>query len=269
MSGPLTAIYGKQVTGLRSEVTSRLLSAWQALPDVYDTTIDEFVDFAVPLVRAGQEETAALTRAYVEMMASEAGMTASPTVTAAGEMMAVTDLRGIPAEEVYRRPALQVYTDLSQGTAYDEAKRRAAERLIKLAATDLQMTKVRVAQQAGADAGFKLWRRVLKGKDNCALCMLASTQPYSIKDLAPIHPGCDCDVAPWTGTGPYVDEDLLEQVHDAVIASGRKFDRSAKDYHNLVLTREHGEYGPTLTFKEDRFTGLRPRHKKKKKTTTT
>jgi hypothetical protein len=178
----------------------------------------------------------------------------------------VTGLRGVPYEEVYRRPFATVYTHLSRGAPLEEAVERGATRLAGIAEADLQQTYAHAAQAAmealdvpEADRP-RFWRRVLIGTGNCALCVIASTQRYRVEELNPIHPGCDCEVAPLFGSDPgqVIEPDLLDQVHTAVEELTGDHDRGgrATDYRRLMvqMTREHGELGPMLVRPRDAFT---------------
>ena len=76
----------------------------------------------------------------------------------------------------------------------------------------------------------------------------------------PIHPGCDCGVES-LGVGEHLDQvidpALLESVHDQVQGLTGMSDRSGRavDYRQLIVTHEHGEYGPTIAWKGQKFTG--------------
>ena len=99
----------------------------------------------------------------------------------------------------------------------------------------------------------QFYRRVLTGRENCALCVVASTQRYYRGDLLPIHPGCDCGVQPLPpglAVNQVIDEDLLEQVHQITADRLGVSDRGGRtpDYRKLLTVSEHGEYGPTLSW---------------------
>jgi hypothetical protein len=165
--------------------------------------------------------------------------------------------RGVPPEQVYRRPAVELYTALSKGVQFDEAVKRGQTRLESLVATDLQMAKVRQADASLKASGAKYFRRVLKGEHNCALCIIASTQRYKVGNLLPIHPGCDCDVEPLEGrrVPNILDRALLEQTHQMVKEFKGQSDRSAAGYRDLIVTHEHGEIGPVMAWRKQKFTG--------------
>lgn len=121
----------------------------------------------------------------------------------------------------------------------------------------------RPAEPVGGEiVGF---RRVLSSKPNhCALCILASTQRYHSFDLMPIHPGCGCRVAMIIGDrdpGQVLDENLVIGLHDIirrdlgetyVDPGGRK---GLAHYRDILVTNEHGEIGPVLGVRGQKFTG--------------
>lgn len=257
---PSQTAYLAAVERIRAQVDERVRAMWNRLPNYRDLDIDRFVAAVVPLVQAGQLRVAELTSAYFE--------------TGGVDRALVLNGRGVDAGEVYRRPAVTVYTELAAGKSMSEAVKAGAARLSSLAATDLQMAKVRQAQASLTSKGVKQYRRVLTGNENCALCVIASTQRYWVRNLSPIHPGCDCavDVMPpdWDPRRQVIDRDLLESTHQQILSHVGETDRNARDlglgkrdasgrwlsdFTDLIVTRTHGEYGPVLTWRGQHFTG--------------
>jgi hypothetical protein len=108
--------------------------------------------------------------------------------------------------------------------------------------------------------GATFYRRRMTGTGNCALCTIASTQRYRVAELMPIHPGCHCEPEPLPGNkdpGHVIDEQLLKDAHDAIARDIGQSDAGgrAPDYRHLIITREHGEYGPLLAVRRQNFTG--------------
>ena len=56
--------------------------------------------------------------------------------------------------------------------------------------------------------------------------------------------------------GQVINAEKLEAIHDAAESDLGVYDRGgrAPDYRKITV-REHGEYGPTLTWRSDKFTG--------------
>lgn len=237
------------------------VNTWGSLGSWRDEDIDYFVDLIVPRVQGAQELIADLTtEAILRMLEAEGAFI--PAID-------VATLRGgVPASEVYRRPAHQTYTALAKGKPLDDALTSGATRLASLVTTDLQLahrSASREAMMRAASEGLG-FRRVLSGVENCAKCMIASTQRYHRGDLLPIHPGCDCGVlplAPGENVGQVLDPERLEATHDWVQSVAGTSDRGARDlglgtrddYADLIAVREHGEFGPTLTWRWQTFTG--------------
>ncbi|MBE7953612.1 hypothetical protein ILP86_04670 [Microbacterium sp. R1] len=248
------------------QVRNRLLVAsnrlWSNLGSYRDSDIDRLVALVVPHVQAGQIHIANLTEAYFQAVGARAGI----------DVRYVTGGRGVPAEEVYRRPAATVYSALADDKPMALAVEEGATRLASLISTDMQMAKVRQAQRSLESAGITAFVRVLTGNENCALCVIASTQRYLTSELSPIHPGCDCSVDRLPpGFDPdrqIVNSDLLELTHATIEQKLGATDRGARDlglgktirdtpisdYTDLIVTRTHGEYGPTLAWRDEKFT---------------
>jgi hypothetical protein len=163
------------------------LGAWRA------AQARRFVAQAVPLLEGAQLQLAALTAVYVTDQASRAvgRVLAPPGIPGA----AAVDLRnGATAREVYQRPFTTVHTALSRGESLPRAVELGSTRLTQIAEMDLQTTYAHASrsamQQLPPDARPSGWRRVLVGPENCAMCVVASTQRYRIENLNWIHPAC-------------------------------------------------------------------------------
>jgi len=239
-------------TQVREQVMKFAELVWGSMSSYRDADINRLINAIVPRVQAGQVRIANLTSAYVAGVAGEAGIPVNPAE--------VTEGRGVDPDLVYRRPAVTVYSELSEGKALSDAVKAGGLRLAQLIGMDMQMAKVRQFRASGQAAGFGGFRRNLTGRENCAMCVIASTQRYHIGELMPIHPGCDCGVVPLKAgedVSQVIDEGLLESTHGHVADFAGIADRSgrAPDYRKLIVTQDHGEYGPTLAWRGDAFTG--------------
>jgi hypothetical protein len=174
----------------------RGLGSWRE-PDA-----DRFVGQAVPLV---QRALGSLTAAYI---ASQASLALGRPVAPPGVRdAAMVNLRaGVTPFQVYRRPFVTLYTWLSEGLSFREALQRAENRLEQIGGFDPQQTYAEAARDAmrqlPADSAPSGWRRVLVGEENCAMCVVASTQRYTVAALNPMHVNCDCRVEPVFGETP-------------------------------------------------------------------
>ena len=266
LQAALTERYDALSTSLRDRVISFVLAAFDSLGNYRDSDAATFLDRVLPTVLAAQQQMGHITDAYLSAMIGDMLGTATP---AAGVQLPEA-LRGVPPDEVYRRPFVTAYTALSKGKAYAEAIGEARTRLLSITETDLQLARTHAAQQSMERGGAKFFRRRLTGTKNCALCVLASTQRYRVEKLMPIHPGCDCKVEPLPGNkdpGHIIDAETLREAHDAVAAAGETVDRAGnvirttatgkriRDYADVIITREHGEYGPMLAVRRHNFTG--------------
>lgn len=265
----LVAGYQAATESVRARVLAYASSLWMGSPGFRDADVERLIARIVPVVQAGQVQVAQITDSYVARMALLSGVSSSVGVDAA----AVTGYRGVAAEVVYRRPAVSVYTALSKGETFATASAYGLQRLTSLISTDVQQSKNRQATKAIAGSGFSGARRVLSGAENCAFCVIASTQRYRKTELMPLHPGCDCGVEPFISAsdpGQVLDQKLLDQAHTLIDEKLNVRDSGARDLGNdkfstkgqpisdftdLIVTNEHGELGPTLGWRVDTFTG--------------
>jgi hypothetical protein len=243
-----------------------------------DGDYERYLSLLQPRLDGVKIQAARLQAAYYAEMALLSGQPFTPVAVTASTVNTQV-LRGVGLDEVYRRPFVTLYTALSQGKTVTEAVTEGAARAFGLGATDVKLSTTHSGRAVrGSNNNVVGHRRVLSGGKNCALCVIASTQRYTVSDLQPIHPGCSCGEEPIYGDfdpGQIIDSELLEQTQELVereleIDADRgardaglsKVIQSAQgeklaDYTELIITRNHGEYGPTLSFRDQSFTGPR------------
>lgn len=248
----LTEAYDSQVHAIRQQITAFGQAYWDSLPHYRASAVEDMIQAITPRVTAGQLRIADLTRAYLAQCARELGW---KVVLPSIDQDEIRGARGVDPRVVYRRPAVDVYTALAAGKPLPQAAAEGRLRLTQLIGGDMQLAKVHASRQSmrGYPAEGQFYRRVLTGRENCALCVVASTQRYYRGDLLPIHPGCDCGVQPLPpglAVNQVIDEDLLEQVHQITADRLGVSDRGGRnpDYRKLLTVSEHGEYGPTLSW---------------------
>jgi len=250
----LTEAYDSQVHAIRQQITAFGQAYWDSLPHYRASAVEDMIQAITPRVTAGQLRIADLTRAYLAQCARELGW---KVVLPPIDQDEIRGARGVDPRIVYRRPAVDVYTALAAGKPLPQAAAEGRLRLTQLIGGDMQLAKVHASRQSmrGYPEEGQFYRRVLTGRENCALCVVASTQRYYRGDLLPIHPGCDCDVQPLPpglAVNQVIDEDLLEQVHQITADRLGVSDRGGRtpDYRKLLTVSEHGEYGPTLSWSQ-------------------
>lgn len=248
----LTEAYDGQVHAIRQQITAFGQAYWDSLPHYRASAVEDMIQAISPRVTAGQLRIADLTRAYLAQCARELGW---KVVLPPIDQDEIRGARGVDPRVVYRRPAVDVYTALAAGKPLPQAAAEGRLRLTQLIGGDMQLAKVHASRQSmrGYPEEGRFYRRVLTGRENCALCVVASTQRYYRDDLMPIHPGCDCGVQPLPpglAVNQVIDEDLLEQVHQITADRLGVSDRGGRtpDYRKLLTVSEHGEYGPTLSW---------------------
>ncbi|MDH6625717.1 hypothetical protein M2271_003528 [Streptomyces sp. LBL] len=253
--------YGAAVRSVWTNVLGRTNRSFSSLNSWRDADASRFRRQTLPIILAGERQIAALTASYLEQLYKEvdsgAGRIALDLDAVTGE-----SLRGVDPAEVYDRPFTEIYTALSKGEPLDIAVERGAHRLETIAKTDLQLARTHTVQALGPEfPKFEYTVRELQGEYNCALCLVASTQRYHKRELAPIHPGCDCLVKLVTADedpGQVIDEEKLDAIHKAVDDALGTHDRSGRavDYRQIIVSNQHGEIGPVLGFNSHNFTRL-------------
>lgn len=252
--------YGTAVRGVWTSTLGRVSRSWTDLGSWRGEDVSRFQRRTLPIILAGQRQVATLTASYLERLYREITDEES---RANLDLDRVTGraLRDVDPEDVYRRPFTEMWTALSEGKAFDAALGQGSHRLETILKTDLQLARTHTVREVTADQdGIEYTVRTLEGEYDCALCMIASTQRYHKRDLQPIHPGCDCGVKIVRADydpGQIIDEERLERIHELVEAALGTFDRGGRavDYRKIIIARDHGEIGPVLGYRGQRFTG--------------
>ena len=234
---------------------------WAGMGSWRDTDLPRLLDAVTPLVVSGQQRIADLTDAYLSRVVAQEGFTPRGR-----PLVAVTEtLRGVTDESLYARPFATMHDTLSKGGTVTQAIASGKDRLRSIVETNLQLAKTHAGRRAMQAGGIRMTERVLTGRENCALCVIASTQRYWARDLQPIHPGCDCNQRPYVGDPSVhvIHPDRLNAIHTAIENKFGSSDRGARlidgknsisDYLDLISVREHGELGPILTWRDQHFT---------------
>lgn len=223
----LIAAQNAATAKIRQQVTGYVRQQWQQQPNYRNP--DRFVAAILPIVAAGQTQTAAVMTAYLARM--RALFTGSPVNITGVPPEQVTAVREhVTPQEVYERPFHLVWRELADAQAQRDAHfnwteptqdaptrppmppenyvqqaiEHGRQRAEALAATDMQLAKRQAAKTAFAhDDKLVGYRRVLEGAYSCGLCIVASTLRYRIDTvrerggtLFPIHNACDCSLEP-------------------------------------------------------------------------
>jgi hypothetical protein len=236
----LLAGYQLAVARTRTSVLGFGSRYWNNLGSWRDQDVSRFISGLLPVMRAGQLRTAMLTAAYIRQASG------GPLVRVDREQI-VSARRVDPLVE-YRRPFVAVYKGLAANLGLTASVAAGNRRLFDLLTTDLQLAKTVQARESFQKSDVLYYRRVLTGSENCALCEIASGNRYHSADLMPIHPGCDCGVEAVTGDPDAFPVSELDTSHGHT-------DLTASTAAHAVTTHEHGEWGPTLAWASDHFTG--------------
>ena len=227
----LAAAYSLRYNQLRVSAGRAGLKAWRTLGSYNEADIPALNDAVLPVLAGAQRLTVSLADGYVA--ASVAESTGQPTRPAGldPERHTTTILRGVPVEEVYRRPFVEVWSGLKEGAPWAAAVRHGGVRLLELIDSDMALTQRAAAVEAmGAHRGITSYQRVLTGA-SCDLCTLASTQRYQRGDLMPIHAHCDCTVQPYFGPvheGGIINRGLLAEMKQSGRAGDLSFQQGAR-----------------------------------------
>jgi hypothetical protein len=248
----------------------RQLGSWR------DDDVPRFIELVGPQIDAIKLQAAQLQAVYYQEVAKANGEAFTPVAVRSSDLTEQVLRNGAERVEVYRRPFVEAYTALASNELLRTAVERGAARVSSIAETDVQLASRQAGlKQRQGNNNIVGYRRVLTGSENCALCAIASTQRYRRNNLKPIHPGCDCGEEPLYGDfdpGQVIDQGGLDSIHEALQSQLGVSDANARDasigkfvqyddntrladFTEVIVTREHGEYGPTLAWRDQNFTG--------------
>jgi flavin-binding protein dodecin len=266
--------YQQQTQAVRAAIAAYIARLWRSLGQWRRPQIPQFTKQLVPVVLGSQRQMASLTSAYLAAQRQIAlGGRLIPTPLDPKTVIGAAARNGTPPADVYERPFHLVWRQLDElprePGSIDQAIQSGLDRAVQLAITDLQLTKVQTSQQVlTRDKHVTGYRRVIEGAHSCGLCIVASTQRYHRTELLPIHPACDCSVAPIYGDtdpGQVIDPKTLSDLHErlaetfgADASSARTIPGAAADpvqYRDVLVQHEHGELGPVLGVRGEKFLG--------------
>lgn len=252
--------------GARKTITQGAVAAAKVLAEQMSDA--DWRDFDKVTSYAQANATISTTRARQMASVTNAYQTRVLTLltgkpVAPAKQVDVTALRGIPQESVYGRLA-DHYRYLVDNPARLEPQSTAStlvvQRAQEVAEMDMQLAnRAQNRQVMRQKQQVKYYRRVIHPElansgVSCGLCIVASDRVYSKPDLLPIHFRCHCEVVPVTDEtrdyGVTLNQDDLNALYKA--AGGTA---SQKLKETRFSIHEHGELGPVLTYKGNRFRG--------------
>lgn len=103
--------------------------SWVGLGRWHDPDVERWLQIALPAVQSGMQTIANAANVRLSMSIE----------MPAPAVIDLTELRGIPLEVAYWRPAIRMRWMLSQGRAFSDALESSANRVSVLVKTDLQL----------------------------------------------------------------------------------------------------------------------------------
>ena len=273
----LIEAYGDMSTSLIKKAGEAAEKAFYALPDYRDGYIQEFVEEYENILFGARIQAARMAAGFHSEVARANGKRfTAPKIRA--EDFTPENLRvfGERQEPYQARPFREVYKALSKGFSMTDSVAAGGARARILAQTDVQLARRKASLfSRRGNRNIVGYIRVLTGAENCGLCYVASTQRYNKNNLNPIHPGCDCGELPIYGDtdpGQVIDQYNLDRIHEAFENRFGVDDPGARDLgigkavqykdgvrladFTLISIREHGELGPILTRRNEKFLTL-------------
>jgi hypothetical protein len=210
---------------LRQIVFTAIATIWHGLGTYDEADVERFVDAAVPIVLAGQTQAVALTEAFI---LRRLGL--EPIGLDVAELTGAAMRGGVPLEEVYRRPFVNVWTALGKNVPWEAAVHAGEARATASAEMDVQLShRAAYGAMQQAEPRIKGYRRRANG-GACTFCQLVNGAFVKSANAMPLHNRCGCGLDP-----------VMQDVMVTSTPEG-------------VAVHQHGELGPMLTSPDDHFT---------------
>ena len=210
---------------LRRLVANGVERTWTDLGAWNEPDAERFIATVVPFVRASQKQSVMLTNAYVAKYLGR-------RPTALDPRLLDTLRAGVPADEVYHRPFVTVWTALKAGTRFEDAVNAGLARATSTAAMDVQLaSRATFTALEQADDAIYGYQRVADA-GACDYCQAIDGAYVKSADAMALHNHCGCSLEPLTAP------------------------RGQSPLPDTVAVHEHGELGPVLGAPEHNFTSL-------------
>lgn len=196
-SAALTDAYRARLVELRRRALLVVDAAWILDIERLDETFGEWLDRAETLLAAVQEQSAALSVAYVaEFVASELDEPATSADIDTEAPAGVTQ-DGRPLREVLAPALLTVKRSIGAGLAFELASNAGRARALRNSTTELTAAADAALDEAlEAEPRVKGWRRVTSRRP-CGACLgLATGNVERTKKVILRHPHCSCSKEP-------------------------------------------------------------------------
>jgi hypothetical protein len=218
---------------LQLVVANAIAELWTRLGSWNEPDVPRFMDQALPLIAAGQAQSAAYAAAYIARVMRIPAFGIDPARVTGAAVRA-----GTPPDVVYRRAFIQTWHDLGQGKPYQDAVGVGQSRVRSSANMDVALAQRESFQVAQDDSEAAIFGYQRVASDTaCDYCAAIAGAYVKSADAMPLHNFCGCSLEPLTSPHPRA----------AYLPSGAHI---GDDF----AVHEHGELGPVLTSPSDQFT---------------
>lgn len=219
-------------TRLQVVVAEAVAAIWRALGHYDRIDVDPFLAQALPVVFAGQQQSANLVAAYIAHSMRLSAFGIDPARISGPAVRS-----GTAPEVVYSRPFIQTWHDLSQGKSWTDAVQAGESRVKSSASMDVSLAQRASFQVAQDDvSGIYGYQRVASA-NACPFCQAISGAYVKSAFAMPLHNNCNCTLEPLTKVHP-----------------NAKWLPDGTHITDAYAVHEHGELGPVLTNPDDHFT---------------
>lgn len=249
--------YAAQTEELSAQTTAAVLAAFAGLNPYQAAAVATAAQQAADASDAAQLIAAGLAAQYLAMTAGQ--ILGAPVGV---PNLPLPPIRNrVPSPQVFERVAAHYRRQVARGIPHARAWDGAMKYAGLLADTNNRLAQREMSRQVLAymsrTLGVTTYRRVIRPElsrtGTCGLCITASDQVYNVRDLMPLHDRCKCVVLPIIG-----DDDPGSSLNNLTVGDIRADAGDSSHGWDLKRVRyvvnEHGELGPVLTVKGQRFT---------------
>jgi hypothetical protein len=200
MASPaLTSAHIVAQARLRAIVANAIVGIWARLGHYDQSDVSPFLADALPVVLAGQQQSSALTAAFLARSLKIRPFGINPALVTGAAVR-----NGTPPADVYRRPFVDVWSGLKRGEPWEQAAAAGQARAANAAATDVGLSSRATFQAAQDDPTLPAIYGYQRVQDSgaCDYCAAINGAYVKSADASPIHPHCGCTLSPLTSVHP-------------------------------------------------------------------
>lgn len=259
----LLDLYAARAEQISQETAAAVVAAYLSKNFYSPAVVAEIAEQAADLSNTANLVAAGLTTQYLTLLVSQ--LTGSAVGVPNIPLPPIRN--GVDLRKVYQRPVKLFRRKVSEGMPPAEAFEQAMRLAQGLTTGNITLAKRDMSREVmmrlQREIGITGWRRVVRPElsetGTCGLCIAASDQVYKSSQLMPLHDNCKCEPMPIVGAldpGNSLNQLSFKDLYGKAAGDTGRTGTASRDLKRTRWTvNTHGEWGPVLTVKGQKFRG--------------